>query len=495
MKKQLLLATLAFGAIHANAQVSAGLISKYSFTNGSAFDEIGSNHGTVVGATPTTDRFGHANMAYSFNGTSNYISVEHHPSIDMNNLGEITISAWIKPNTVSGGLSSIVTKWNGSTSEQYGLWSNGSTNLVAIRVVNTSGVSDAASYATGNWYHVTFSYNKTTNEHVVYVNGVQTLTYTPSGTYGNSTDTTSLSIGAQMNDFNGSGAFPNRFFDGSIDDIRIYDRVLSSAEVDSLYDAEAPVCSGFEVNILQNNPSSGAADGSIVFLPNGGYAPYTYTVNGGSSTSITSSSMCGFASEGGTINMSAPGAAVFTAVNFASYGNSTGSCGAYLINNCHALTSTSVAESTILGTTTFTLGVNNGPFGDPCFGTGKHMNLQVSHAENAVISGLTPGNYTIVITDSLGCTATTTVAVGITSINDQHTQTISFNCFPNPTKNNVTIEFTGEIFLYGMNGTLISQIVSNGLSHLELNQLPAGLYVLKAINFEGQYGTKLLIKE
>ena len=49
-----------------------GLIAYWPF-NGNANDESGNNiNGTISGATSTTDRFGAANSAYSFNGTNDY---------------------------------------------------------------------------------------------------------------------------------------------------------------------------------------------------------------------------------------------------------------------------------------------------------------------------------------------------------------------------------------------------------------------------------------
>jgi hypothetical protein len=52
-----------------------GLVGYWPF-NGNANDVSGNgNNGVVSGATLTTDRFGAANKAYSFNGSSNFISV------------------------------------------------------------------------------------------------------------------------------------------------------------------------------------------------------------------------------------------------------------------------------------------------------------------------------------------------------------------------------------------------------------------------------------
>ena len=57
--------------VFAQINIDSGLVAHYPF-NGNANDESGNgNDGTVNGATLTTDRFGNANKAYSFDGVSN----------------------------------------------------------------------------------------------------------------------------------------------------------------------------------------------------------------------------------------------------------------------------------------------------------------------------------------------------------------------------------------------------------------------------------------
>lgn len=247
MKKTLLFLAVAMFACIVNGQVTNGLIAQYSFNDGNANDEIGGNNGTVVGAVLTTDRFGNSNHAYSFDGMDDYIIVPQDTDNDLNLMVDgLSISAWINTNTLpSTDIASIVTKWCGASSEQYGIFMNTSgQNLVAIRVVNNAGITNASILSTGSWYHIVFTFDKITNEHKVYIDNTNTLTQSVVGTYANSTDTTSLSFGAQACDNNGSAAFPSRFFNGKIDDIRIYNRVLNLLEVDSLFNETDPMIVG-----------------------------------------------------------------------------------------------------------------------------------------------------------------------------------------------------------------------------------------------------------
>ena len=99
MKKLLLTVAATFGLIAAlMAQVpnyvpTNGLVGWWPF-NGNAQDGSGNgNHGTVNGATLTSDRFGYSNNAYNFNGTTSYIKVNNSSSLESAN---ISISFWIK---------------------------------------------------------------------------------------------------------------------------------------------------------------------------------------------------------------------------------------------------------------------------------------------------------------------------------------------------------------------------------------------------------------
>jgi hypothetical protein len=71
----LLLGLGIFADYTAQTSLDTGLVRNYPF-NGNANDVSPNlSHGTVYGATLTTDRFGNPNSAYSFNGISDYIDI------------------------------------------------------------------------------------------------------------------------------------------------------------------------------------------------------------------------------------------------------------------------------------------------------------------------------------------------------------------------------------------------------------------------------------
>ena len=76
-----------------------GLVGWWGF-NGNAQDGSGNgNHGTVNGATLTTDRFGNQNGAYSFDGVDDFISVSECVQIPLSSNNR-TCSFWIKSNII-----------------------------------------------------------------------------------------------------------------------------------------------------------------------------------------------------------------------------------------------------------------------------------------------------------------------------------------------------------------------------------------------------------
>ena len=53
--------------------------------------DVYNHHGTVHGATLTTDRFGNPNSAYSFNGSTDYIEIPNHDQLDLLEQSALTI--------------------------------------------------------------------------------------------------------------------------------------------------------------------------------------------------------------------------------------------------------------------------------------------------------------------------------------------------------------------------------------------------------------------
>jgi len=97
----------------------------------------------------------------------------------------------------------------------------------------------------------------------------------------------------------------------------------------------------------------------------------------GTASTPASTNVCATAAENSNATLTAPTGKVFTGVVFASYGTPTGTCGAYAKSYC-AADATAFATKLCVGKSTCAVGANNGNFGDPCYGTVKKINVELT---------------------------------------------------------------------------------------------------------------------
>ncbi len=211
---------------------TTGLVGYWPF-NGNANDESGNgNNGTVNGAILTSDRFSILNSAYFFDGsiTSN-ISVPHSNQFDFSINNIQSISLWVKVNSLPavGAEYYILKKQTGSGTNQIGFNVTYNQSLFAYRCRNGStdnmgGVNSGNGFSVNNWYHIAIVWDNGVGK--FYVNGALTNSITISSNIGLSTS--SLFIGGESLDL----------MNGSIDDIGIWNRVLTACEVQDLYNSQ-----------------------------------------------------------------------------------------------------------------------------------------------------------------------------------------------------------------------------------------------------------------
>ncbi len=210
-----------------------GLIVYYPF-NGNANDESGNgNNGTVHGAILTADRFGNLNSAYNFDG-NDYIKA----SADNLPTAERTTSLWFNANTLStrpallgyGGKGYPGTSW----------WMNlnhGGTPAYLLGVHYTQSNYLKYFYSvqpTGAW--INFVTTTDSSGSKIYINGEEKASnnYFINNTYVTGKD---LAIGVNVSG-NGVAPFTDSnvgYFKGIVDDIRVYNRALTEAEIQLLY--------------------------------------------------------------------------------------------------------------------------------------------------------------------------------------------------------------------------------------------------------------------
>ncbi|MFC2124526.1 LamG-like jellyroll fold domain-containing protein [Bacteroidota bacterium] len=207
-------------------------IAYYPF-NGNANDESGNGYdGTENGGvTLTTDRFGTAASAYSFDGSSGYIILPSNTIFDFDNQ-DFTLSVWIKPITISND--NRVINYGGSVYNQYLICAAGTNTIYGGAYVDgTNGTTDPTNIPIDNqWHHLTFVRDNANNTVSFYVDAILRSSNTGgSGTLADKEADRRLTIGRKQR----TSGQSESYFHGDIDDVRIYNRALTSNEVDLIF--------------------------------------------------------------------------------------------------------------------------------------------------------------------------------------------------------------------------------------------------------------------
>lgn len=249
MKKLLLIIGLMPILTFGQFTLQDSLIAYYPFT-GNTQDQSGNgNHATNNGASLTSDRFGHPNCAYDFNGTSDYITTAKTFDFEYR-----TISVWINADTTARtGLPGNQNEfW--AFSQDAGSLTYGSAFLrINQGVMSGRSGGESSIYNYGNvnqnkWYHVAMV--RDGSKTYYYWDG----NYISSGNSGSAGSTSNPNPIFVI----GSGrTTSSQFFDGKIDDLRIYNRALSGSEINDLYN-ETPAS-------IESNPLS---DNKVKVYPN-----------------------------------------------------------------------------------------------------------------------------------------------------------------------------------------------------------------------------------
>lgn len=218
------------------AQAEKGLVADFSFNNASAVDRISGRQAKSVGVSYVNDRFGNAGSACYLHGNyGSYINLGTDSALKP---GSGTISLWIK-------IDAVMEKGNGIPVNPIILAKNGfgddffegyflEYNYESKRIVATTSCDSARQVTLSSndvfplheWHHLAITYDRDFLS--LYVDGVNEIKMAKNfESCFNYAD--SVMLGNTANTKN------KRFMNGSVDDIRIFNRVLSAQEIDDLY--------------------------------------------------------------------------------------------------------------------------------------------------------------------------------------------------------------------------------------------------------------------
>ncbi len=225
---------------------TAGLVAAYGFDEGSGTtvaDSSGNNNGTISGATWTSS--GKYGNALVFNGSAR-ITVPDAPSLDLTS--RMTLEAWVNPSTVSSAWRDVIYKGQ----DNYYLEATSSNASVPAGGGTIGGTNSVASapgaLAAGAWTFLAVTYDGSNVR--LYINGSRVATQAATGNI--TTSTNPLQIG-------GDNLY-GQYFQGTIDEARVYNAALSQTQVYS--DMLAEVNSA----TAPNNLSASAVSGTQVNL-------------------------------------------------------------------------------------------------------------------------------------------------------------------------------------------------------------------------------------
>ncbi len=210
-----------------------GLVASYGFEAGSgttiADSSVFGNTGTAAATTwNTTGKFGNS---LTFNGTSSRVNVPDASSLDLTT--GATVEAWVNPSTVAPAWNTTVMKENLAAGDlSYALEANtpyggaGGWNVVGT---TTRAAENPARLPANTWTHTTMTYDGSNIRY--YENGTLVTTTPATGSVTNGNGPLSI----------GGNTIWGEYFTGRIDEVRVYNRALTAAEI--VVDRDTPIAS------------------------------------------------------------------------------------------------------------------------------------------------------------------------------------------------------------------------------------------------------------
>ncbi|WP_344943855.1 LamG-like jellyroll fold domain-containing protein [Sphaerisporangium flaviroseum] len=206
----------------------AGLVAAYGMNEGSGTtvaDSSGqSNTGAARDTTWTTGKYG---KALSFNGSSSWVTIQHAALLRLTNA--LTLSAWVRPSALDDLWRSVLMKEN-AEGGSYGLYVSSEYTARSGWLQTTEeggGIVGSGPLPQNQWSHLAFSYAGGTAR--LYVNGTQVAQVPVAGD--------ALDDGG-VRRIDGN-AFWGEFYSGLIDEVRVYNRAQSLAEIQT--DMNTPI--------------------------------------------------------------------------------------------------------------------------------------------------------------------------------------------------------------------------------------------------------------
>jgi hypothetical protein len=191
---------------------------------------------------------------FRFDGIDDQARIPSYPEIDVGaSVQGFTIEIWAKPDVATYG---PMLNWHNGSVDGLHFWTNNGGNRVTAYLVGPGGGSvDAPGVLeVGVWQHFTLTYDKVAGVAKIYKNGVEV---------GSSNIGTGYRARTDYDLYFGRSPVNLNYFDGGLDEISLYNRPLSAAEITAIYTAGAAgktlAVGNTSPLIAFNSPASGSA--------------------------------------------------------------------------------------------------------------------------------------------------------------------------------------------------------------------------------------------
>jgi hypothetical protein len=191
--------------------------------------------------------------AVAFDGKDRYVGIPNSEILDKLQEGTFTVAAWFKPNSKPGDPNDAAYSILVKSGSHEGISYNADQKFVMDHVLSNGTVVSAVSataFPPGNYYHVAGVVSRSEGAVRIYVNGKQegTGSFAPGGqTKDFKNETWKIGIAAP------SGGALRFSADGIVDDVRVYNRALQSADLKTA----AGIAGGNAPSVVITNPLPG----------------------------------------------------------------------------------------------------------------------------------------------------------------------------------------------------------------------------------------------
>ncbi|MEE8186034.1 MAG: LamG domain-containing protein, partial [Nitrososphaerales archaeon] len=213
---------------------------------------------------------GKLGKALDFDGVNNEVTIADDIDLRIASGEDLTISFWVKTTDASLSIDMIVKRVGGNANFWLVRYGNGVTaGIIRMQIKEGAGdtaISDSSvTINDGLYHHIIASYKASTGRCSIFVDGIDRTTASTDKIDQVVPNTNPVSIGR--------GLISGGFFDGELDELRIYKRVLSQAEITNLFNNIKPSLRDFtmeEEEAVASGSSSGACTAFYIGTNPGG---------------------------------------------------------------------------------------------------------------------------------------------------------------------------------------------------------------------------------